>query len=185
MNSSKILAVVAVCLAAAAAQAAGEAAVPAAAQALPAACGKPPTAAQLAQIQHTSRELSRPEVDALLADPAHVVFIDVRRPDEITTCGGFPVYLSIQVKDLESSLAFIPRDRKIVTISNHAFRAWRSADLLAGRGFNVIGAVSAEDYASAGGALTRITPPPPRAAAPAADAGNAGGAALAAAPAQR
>jgi rhodanese-related sulfurtransferase len=131
-------------------------------QALPAACGKPPSAAQLAQIQHTSRELSRPEIDALLADPAHVVFIDVRRPDEVTTCGGFPVYLSIQVKDLEASLGFIPRDRHIVTVSNHAVRAWRSADLLAGKGFDVVGAVSAEDYAAAGGTLTRITPPPPR-----------------------
>ena len=130
-------------------------------QALPAACGKPPSADQLAKIQHVSRELSRPEIDTLLADPAHVVFIDVRRPDEVTTCGGFPVYLSVQVKDLESSLGFIPRDRRIVTVSNHAVRAWRSADLLSAKGFDVVGAVSAEDYAAAGGILTRIAPPLP------------------------
>ncbi len=183
MNPSKLFAVLALSLTAAAAQAAAGDAAPVPTQALPAACGKPPTADQLAKIQHSSRELSRTEVDALLADPAHVVFIDVRRPDEITTCGGLGVYLSIQVKDLEASLAFIPRDRKVVTISNHAVRAWRSADLLAGKGFNVVGAVSAEDYAAAGGTLVRITPPV-RPAGPAADAGAAG-AALAAAPAQR
>lgn len=130
------------------------------AQALPAACGKPPAAEQLAAIKHTSRELSRQEVDALLADSGHVVVVDVRRPDEVTTCGGFPVYLSIQLKDFESSLSFIPRDRRIITVSNHAFRAWRSADLLASKGFDVVGAVSAENYAAAGGtALTRIVPP--------------------------
>ena len=137
----------------------------AAAQALPLACGAPPTAEALAKVVHKSPELTRPQIDALLADPEHVVFIDVRRPDEVTTCGGFPVYLSIQIKDLDKSLAFIPRDRKVVTVSNHAMRAFRSADLLAEKGFNVVGAVSAEDYAAAGGALTRIAPPPPRVAA--------------------
>jgi hypothetical protein len=34
---------------------------------------------------------------------------DVRRPDEVSKIGGLPVYLSIQVKGLEKSVAWIPR----------------------------------------------------------------------------
>lgn len=183
MNRNKIVAVLALSLTALANCALAADPAPATTQALPAACGKPPTAEQLAKLKHTSRELPRSEIDALLADPEHVVFIDVRRPDEVTTCGGFAVYLSIQIKDLENSLAFIPRDRKIVTVSNHAARAWRAADLLASKGFEVVGAVSAENYASAGGTLTRIAPPAPRPAAAEAPSAAAPLAAGAAAPA--
>src|SRR5450830_1643061 len=71
--------------------------------------------------------LNRSEIDTLLATPDKVVFIDVRRPDEVTSIGGFPVYLSIQSKDLEKNLAFIPRDRTIVVVSNHAGRAGKAA----------------------------------------------------------
>ena len=67
--------------------------------------------------------LNRTEIDALLATPEKVLLIDVRRPDEVTTIGGFPVYLSIQIKDLEKSLAYIPKDRTLVLVSNHAGRA--------------------------------------------------------------
>ena len=48
--------------------------------------------------------LTRSEIDALLAKPEQVIFIDVRRPEQLTAKGGFPVYLSIQAKDLEKSL---------------------------------------------------------------------------------
>ena len=41
------------------------------------------------------------------------------------------VYLSVQLKDLENSLQSIPKERSIVTISNHAGRAGKAADLLA------------------------------------------------------
>ena len=66
--------------------------------------------------------LTRAQFDALLAKPEQLLIIDVRRPDELTAKGGFPVYLSIQAKQLEKSLAFIPKDRTIVTVSNHAAR---------------------------------------------------------------
>lgn len=109
-----------------------------------------------------SPKLDRAALDALLAKPEQVVIIDVRRPDELTNIGGFPVYLSIQNKDLEKSLAFIPRDRAIVTVSNHAGRAGAAADLLAGKGFKVAGAVGAQDYEAEGGTLSKIKPPAPR-----------------------
>ncbi len=108
--------------------------------------------------------LTRAEFDTLLAKPEQLVVIDVRRPDELTDKGGFPVYLSIQAKDLEKSLAYIPKDRKIVTVSNHAGRAGKAADLLTDKGFKVIGAIGVETYASEGGTLTKITPPPAKAA---------------------
>jgi rhodanese-related sulfurtransferase len=66
--------------------------------------------------------LTSAEFDALLAHPDQLLIVDVRRPDEITSNGGFPVYLSIQAKQLAQSLAWIPKDRTIVTVSNHAAR---------------------------------------------------------------
>ena len=103
--------------------------------------------------------LSRVEFDDLLKHPAQVLIIDVRRPDEVTSKGGFPVYLSAQISDLESSLAWIPKDRKIVTVSNHAARAGKAADLLASKGYKVAGAVGVELYEKDGGTLTRIPIP--------------------------
>src|SRR5580658_8357378 len=106
--------------------------------------------------------LTRAELDQLLATPDKVLLIDVRRPDEISSNGGFAVYLSIQIGELEKHLADIPRDRVIVTVSNHAARGGRAADLLAEHGFNVAGTVGAETYESEGGKLVRIAIPPPR-----------------------
>jgi rhodanese-related sulfurtransferase len=106
-----------------------------------------------------AKTLTRAELDQLLATPDKVLLIDVRRPDEIASNGGFPVYLSIQLADLEKHLDAIPRDRIIVTVSNHAARGGRAADLLASKGFNVAGAVGAETYEKEGGTITKIEPP--------------------------
>jgi rhodanese-related sulfurtransferase len=107
-----------------------------------------------------SKVLTRAELDQLLAAPDKLLLIDVRRPDEIATNGGFPVYLSIQIGELEKHLDAIPRDRIIVTVSNHAARGGRAADILASQGFNVAGAVGAETYEKEGGTLTKVQPPP-------------------------
>ena len=103
--------------------------------------------------------LSRDELDKLLAQPGKVLVIDVRRPDEVSDIGGLPVYLSIQASDLEKSLAWIPRDRLIVTLSNHAGRASKAADLLAAKGFNVAGAAGAQTYEQQGGTLAKVAKP--------------------------
>ena len=112
--------------------------------------------------------LSREELERLLAQPAKVLVFDVRRPDEISQIGGLPVYLNIQPADLEKNLAWIPRDRIIVTLSNHAARAGKAADLLAAKGFKVAGAAGAQTYEQQGGTLVHI-------AIPAANAPAAGG----------
>jgi rhodanese-related sulfurtransferase len=109
--------------------------------------------------------LNRLAFDALLAKPEQLLVLDIRRPDEITKNGGFPVYLSIQTADVQRSLSFIPRDRLIVTVSNHAHRAGAVGDILAGLGFHVVGAIGVLDYQDEGGALTKIAPPPRNAAA--------------------
>ena len=109
-----------------------------------------------------SPKLNRAQVDALLAEPEELVVIDVRRPDELTAIGGFPVYLSIQSKDLEKYLAYIPDDRGIVTVSNHAGRAGKAADLLAEKGLKVLGAIGVQDYEAEGGTLIKIQPPAPK-----------------------
>lgn len=110
-----------------------------------------------------AKVLNRAELDKLLATPDRVLLIDVRRPDEISSNGGFPVYLSIQAGDLEKHLSEIPKDRLIVLVSNHAGRAGRAAALLESNGFKVAGAVGAQTYESEGGKLTKIEPPKPTA----------------------
>ncbi len=122
--------------------------------AMPAFAQQAPAAAEQAW-KYQAKRLARADVDALLAQPDKVTVLDVRRPDELTAKGGFPVYLNIQAKEVEKNLAYIPRDRVIVTVSNHAGRAGAVADLLAARGFHVAGATGAEDYAAQGGTITR------------------------------
>lgn len=110
-----------------------------------------------------AKVLTRAEIDDLLSKPDQVLIIDVRRPDEVKDIGGFPVYLSIQINALEKSLDWIPRDRTIIALSNHAARGGRAADILSKAGFKVAGAAGAEDYESQGGTLTKIAAPPPNA----------------------
>jgi rhodanese-related sulfurtransferase len=107
-----------------------------------------------------SKKLTRAEFDQLLAKPGQVLVIDVRRPDELTANGGFPVYLSIQLADLERHLAFIPKDRTLIAVSNHGNRALQAADLLDRKGFKVAGAIGLLDYEADGGTLVKIAPQP-------------------------
>jgi rhodanese-related sulfurtransferase len=118
---------------------------------------------QAAASESTAKKLTRAEFDALLKNPAGVLVLDVRRPDEIQSIGGFPAYLSIQAADLEKYLAFIPKDRAIVPVSNHAARAGRAAGILEKHGFKVAGVIGAQDYEGEGGTLLKIVPPAPRA----------------------
>jgi rhodanese-related sulfurtransferase len=113
----------------------------------------------LKQAPSKAKKLTRAELDELLAEPGKVLLIDVRRPDEISSNGGFPVYLSIQAGELEKHLAEIPRDRLIVTVSNHAARGGRAADLLESKGFHVAGTVGVEDYAAEGGQIVKVEIP--------------------------
>jgi rhodanese-related sulfurtransferase len=116
--------------------------------------------------KYKAKRLDREQVDALLAKPEKLLVIDLRRPDEQVKYGAFPVFLSIQNKELEKNLAYLPKDRIVLTVSNHAGRAGAAADLLTAKGYTVAGAIGSEDYEKAGGkAVAHITPPPPQQAA--------------------
>jgi rhodanese-related sulfurtransferase len=121
-----------------------------------------PAAAPAAKSKTLAHELTRAEFEQLLTKPNELLIIDLRRPDELTRIGGFPVYLSIQSKDLEQQLDWIPKGRTIVTVSNHASRSGRAADLLTAKGYKVAGLLGAQTYEEQGGKLTRIEVPPPR-----------------------
>jgi rhodanese-related sulfurtransferase len=108
-----------------------------------------------------AKVLTRAEMDALLAKPGDILLIDVRQPDEISKNGGFPVYLNIQMNALQTSLSWIPRDRRVIAVSNHAHRGAEAADILSRAGFKVAGAVGAQSYEQEGGKLTKIAPRPP------------------------
>lgn len=119
-----------------------------------------PAATQPQPWNYKTKQLNRAEIDKLLSRPGQVVVIDVRRPDELISKGSFPVFLSIQVNELEKSLDYIPKDRAIVTVSNRAHRAGAAGDLLTAKGFQVAGAAGTLDYEDQGGKVAHITPPP-------------------------
>ncbi len=120
--------------------------------------------AAAAEWKYKTPRLKAAEVDALLAQPDKLLVLDLRRPDELIKYGSFPAFLNIQNKDLEKHLAYLPRDRAILTVSNHAVRAGRAGDLLAEKGYRVAGATGSEDYEQEGGkAVAHIQPPAPRA----------------------
>lgn len=114
---------------------------------------------------YLTQKLNRQQVDGFLTYPDQVLFVDIRRPDEITRIGGFPAYLSVQLKDLEAGSVYIPRDRTLLLVSNHANRALKAGDELLKKGFKVAGAVGVQDYEAEGGKIVRIAPPAPTVAA--------------------
>ncbi|MDX3908407.1 MAG: SMP-30/gluconolactonase/LRE family protein [Sphingobium sp.] len=111
------------------------------------------TPAIAARSEGTAPALDRAQLDALLTAPDKVLFIDVRRAEEISAIGSFPVFLNIQASELDRFLPFIPKDRQIVTLSNHAGRAKKAAAYLTAHGFTVAGAAGVQDYAKQGGFL--------------------------------
>jgi rhodanese-related sulfurtransferase len=134
----------------------------------PAASGAPATAVTPANdpaYTYKTLRLNRAAFDALNARPEQLLVIDLRRPDELTKNGGFPVYFSLQTSDVQRSLSLIPRDRLIVLVSNRAHRAGAVGDILSGLGFHVVGAIGVLDYQDEGGVLTKLQPPPPKVAA--------------------
>ncbi len=108
-----------------------------------------------ASYQAKSPQVKRHDFDALLTQPEQLLVIDLRNPHEIATIGGFSAYLNIQADRLQQHLAFIPRDRTIVTVSNHAGRSGRAADLLTAEGFKVAGWLGAQYYEEEGGQLIK------------------------------
>ena len=122
----------------------------------------PAKAAAVNEYKAKTPRLNRAAIDALLARPEQLLIIDVRRPDEQTVKGAFPAFLSIQAKDLENSVAFIPKDRTILTVSNHAHRAGDAGDLLTSKGFHVAGAAGIQDYEAEGGTIVKIAAPAPK-----------------------
>jgi len=118
-----------------------------------------PAEAATPAYKYKTPKLNRAAIDALLAKPEALLVIDVRRPDEVSKIGSLPVYLSIQAKDLEQNLAYIPKDRSIVTLSNHAGRAGQTADFLADHGFKVVGAIGIENYEEEGGKAYKVEIP--------------------------
>src|ERR1700733_2815596 len=67
-----------------------------------------------------AKVLTRAEFDDLFSKPDQILIIDVRRPDEIKDIGGFPVYLNVQIGDLEKSLDWIPKRRTGRARSGHS-----------------------------------------------------------------
>jgi rhodanese-related sulfurtransferase len=120
-----------------------------------------------AEWRYQTPRLKAEAVDALLAQPERLLVLDIRRPDELIKYGSFPVFLNVQYADLEKQLAYLPKDRAILTVSNRAQRAGRAGDLLRARGYTVVGATGSADYEDEGGkAVLHLQAPPPRVATP-------------------
>lgn len=138
---------------------AADAAAPAASPAPVATSPAPGAPANDPAYTYKTLRLNRAAFDSLAARPEQFLVVDVRRPDELTKFGAFPVYLSVQTADVQRSLSSIPRDRLIVVVSNRAHRAGAVGDLLSGYGFHIVGAIGVRDYEDEGGTLVKLAPP--------------------------
>jgi len=76
----------------------------------------------------------------VLSKPEQALILDIRRPDELTKIGGFPVYLSIQTSDVQRALASYRKTASSSSCQTAAHRAGAVGDILHGLGYNVIGA---------------------------------------------
>jgi hypothetical protein len=92
-----------------------------------------------------AKVLTLAEFSRLSATADHMLIIDVLTSEQVQQTGRFPVYLGIEPIALASSLAWLPRDRTIVTVSSDGVRNIQAADLLIRSGFNVAGAVGISD----------------------------------------
>lgn len=111
-----------------------------------------------------TKVLTKQEFDEATAANPDVILLDLRRPDEITSIGGFPVYLSIQFADIDKYWQHIPKGAKVITVSNHAARAVKAGDRLEANGVQILGAVGAQTYEQEGGTIVHIKAPAPKAA---------------------
>jgi len=109
-----------------------------------------------------TKVFTRAEFDQAIAANPDAILLDLRRPDEITNIGGFPVYLSIQIAELDKYWEKIPKGAKIITVSNHAARAVKAGDKLGDKGVTVLGAVGAQTYEQEGGTIVHIKAPAPK-----------------------
>jgi rhodanese-related sulfurtransferase len=109
-----------------------------------------------------TKVLTRAEFDQVISANPDVILLDLRRPDEITNIGGFPVYLSIQIADLDKYWNHIPKGSKVITVSNHAARAVKAGDKLDEKGVTILGAVGAQTYEQEGGTIVHIKAPAPK-----------------------
>ena len=102
-----------------------------------------------------TKVLSRADFDKLVAKPGSVFLLDVRNPQEIVDVGGFSGAVNIPIADVEKRLGEIPKDRPVITVSNHAARASKAAATLVARGYHVAGAIGAQTYEADGGKLVK------------------------------
>ena len=103
--------------------------------------------------------LTNAEFEAYLAKPDQILLIDFRGPDELLQEGGFPVFMEIQPNEkIEEYLAWIPKERTIITTSRGPVRGGKAGDILTSKGFKVAGTIGAFYYEQQGGKLTKFTP---------------------------
>lgn len=77
--------------------------------------------------------------------------LDVRRPEEAAQIGTLKGAVNIPLAELETRLKEVPKNKAILTLSNHAARAAKAAALLEKNGFKIVGAVGVQDYVEGGG----------------------------------
>ena len=120
---------------------------------------KPQTEAAKQQAEQSSiKKLSTAEVDQLLDSHKHVYILDVRKPEEIAQLGTLKGSINIPIDQLEQRLNEVPKNKLILTLSNHAGRGSKAAELLEKNGYKVAGAAGIQTYTADGGTKYLVHP---------------------------
>jgi rhodanese-related sulfurtransferase len=99
-----------------------------------------------AQSTAKTKTLTHEELTQALDLKKNLFFLDVRDPKEIEESGSIKGYVNIPVKQLESRLSEVPKDKQIVTACAHGRRAGVAAEILVKNGYNVLGACGLADW---------------------------------------
>lgn len=88
----------------------------------------------------TAKKLSADEIKAAIANADRLFLLDVRDPKELAELGTLKGATNIPLDQMETRLAEIPKDGKILVFCNHGVRAGKAAEALQRNGYeNIIG----------------------------------------------
>jgi rhodanese-related sulfurtransferase len=105
--------------------------------------------------------LKAPDLEKLLAEPEKYLFLDVRRPDEISKLGTVKGFRNVAVEQLADRIAEVPKDKPVVTLCNRARRAATAAGILEEKGYTIVAVGGLEDIKKEEGGSKLITEFPP------------------------
>ncbi len=103
--------------------------------------------------------LNAEQIKALAADPAEIVFVDVRTTGEIAQTGTIEGAILIPINEFEARFEEVPRGKKVVVACARGGRAARGASILKKNGYSEVYSAGLREYVAKGYPLVQPVGP--------------------------